>query len=87
MNNRQYFSELALIATKMATEAATQKAVDSVFAGGDIPDLPEASGENVVEFDIGNLLVVDPRPVDEKVRNARYWPTFIFSHLWPLRPH
>ena len=87
MNNRKYFSELALIATKMATEAATQKAVDSVFAGGDIPDLPEASGENVVEFDIGNLLVVDPRPVDEKVRNARYWPTFIFPHLWPLRPH
>ena len=54
----------------MAADAATQKAVDSVFAGGDIPDLPEAGDDNVVEFDIGNLLVVDPRPVDEKVSRS-----------------
>ena len=54
----------------MAADAATQKAVDSVFAGGDIPDLPDAGDDNDVEFDIGNLLVVDPRPVDGKVSCA-----------------
>ena len=51
----------------MATSEATQKAVESVFSGRDIPDLPEAGGESVVEYDVGNLLVVDPRPVNEKV--------------------